>query len=247
MDSLRYVSRVRALLDEVFTAESQPIATAIDLITAANLDKYSVFIFGASHAGILSEEMYYRAGGMLTINPIFARELMLDRSPVSLTSQMERLPGYGTVIGQTVPFSAGDVLILHSVSGRNPVVIDLALYAKELGVKIIALTNVAYSQSTTSRHSSGKQLFEVADVVIDNHGDIGDACVKIEGVPQAVGATSTVIGATILNAIIVEVVANLVAAGVENPPIFYSANLDGGDELNRKLVSEYQDAIHYEF
>lgn len=64
--------------------------------------------------------MYYRAGGMMTINPIFAREFMLDRSPVTFTSQMERLEGYGTVIGRYAPFSNGDVLILHSVSGATP-------------------------------------------------------------------------------------------------------------------------------
>lgn len=247
MASLRYVERVRALLDEVFDQEGAAIAAAIDLITAANLEKRSVFIFGASHAGILSEEMYYRAGGLITINPIFGRELMLDRNPVSFTSQMERLPGYGTLLGQDTPFQSGDVLILHSVSGRNTVTIDLALYAKSLGVHIIALTNVSYSASTESRHPSGKRLFEIADVVIDNHGDIGDASVQIPGVPQAVGATSTVIGATILNAIIVEVVANLVAAGVENPPIFYSANLDGGDALNKQIVAQYRDVIHYDF
>ena len=243
----RYLERVQRLLTQVFDEEAAPIEAAIELITAANLNKHSVFIFGASHAGILSEEMYYRAGGLMTINPIFAREFMLDRSPVTFTSQMERLEGYGTVIGKFVPFRDDDVLILHSVSGRNPVIIDLALHAKSKGVKIIAITNVAYSNHTESRHSTGKRLFELADVVIDNHGDIGDAAIQIDGVPQAVGATSTVVGATVLNTIIVEVVQRLVDAGVQNPPIFYSANLDGGDELNQQLVKEYAAAIHYDF
>lgn len=57
-------------------------------------------------------------------------------------------------------------------------------------MKIIALTNVSYSMSTTSRHSSGKRLCELADVVIDNHGDVGDAAVRIDGVAQAVGPTA---------------------------------------------------------
>ncbi len=243
----RYQTRVQALLDEVFDAEQPNIDAAIEMIAAANLEKRSVFVFGASHAGILTEELYYRAGGMMTINPIFAREFMLDRSPVTFTSQMERLEGYGAVIGRFVPFRAGDVLILHSVSGRNPVIIDLALHARSLGVQIIALTNVTYSASTTSRHSTGRRLFEVADVVIDNHGDVGDAAVQVEGVAQAVGPTSTVVGAAVLNTIVVEVVQRLVDAGVANPPIFFSANLDGGDELNRSLIAEYRDAIHYEF
>ncbi|MBK4807105.1 hypothetical protein CU037_1863 [Enterococcus faecium] len=165
----------------------------------------------------MAEEMYYRAGGMMTINAIFGRELMLDRSPITFTSKMERLEGYGT-----------------------------ALAAKEKGVKIIALTNKTYSQSVTSRHSSGLRLFEVADLVIDNHGEIGYAGCQIKGMDQKVGPTSTVIGATILNTIIVEVCQQLKQAGIDYPPIFYSANMDGGDELNQSLFEQYKEAIHYQ-
>lgn len=64
----RYQTRVQALLDEVFDAEQPNIDAAIEMIAAANLEKRSVFVFGASHAGILTEELYYRAGGMMTIN-----------------------------------------------------------------------------------------------------------------------------------------------------------------------------------
>ena len=116
----------------------------------------------------------------MTINAIFRRELMSDRSPITFTSKMERLEGYGTALAEIQLFKEGDVLILHSVSGRNPVIIDLALAAKEKGVKIIALTNKTYSQSVTSRNSSGLRLFEVADLVIDNHGEIGDAGCQCE-------------------------------------------------------------------
>jgi len=242
----RYVTRVQELINEVFDKEAAPIAAAIELLTETILSGQSIFIFGASHAGILAQELYYRAGGLMAINPIFGRELMLDRSPISFTSKMERLEGYGTELAETVPFRAGDVIILHSVSGRNSVVIDMAIAAIAKGVKIIALTNVEYSQATASRHSSGKRLFELADIVIDNHGDIGDAAVKIDGIDQSVGATSTVIGVTVLNAIIVEVVQRLVDAGVKNPPIYYSSNLDGGDELNGKLFAEHAGSIHYQ-
>ena len=243
----QYYRKIQEILDTVFEKETPSINEAIHLLTKTNLEKKSVFIFGASHAGILAEEMYYRAGGMMTINAIFGREVMLDRSPITFTSQMERLEGYGTAIAATVPFQKDDVLILHSVSGRNSIIIDMALYVKELGVKIIALTNVTYSKSTDSRHSSGKRLFELADIVIDNHGTIGDATCEIRGIEQKVGASSTVIGATVLNTIIVEVCQKLVDSGIKTPPIFYSANLDGGDELNKQLIQEYQDAIHYNF
>lgn len=243
----QYMDKVTEILKVVKENESGVIQEAIDLMTEANLNKQSVFIFGASHAGILMEEMYYRAGGMMTINPIFGREVMLDRSPITFTSQMERLEGYGTSLASTVDFKENDVLILHSVSGRNPIIIDIAIAAREKGVKLIGLTNVSYSKSVTSRHSSGKILFEVVDIVIDNHGDIGDACCDIKGIEQKVGASSTVVGASILNTIIVETCQKLVDSGVKYPPIFYSANLDGGDQLNQDLYEQYKDSIHYQF
>lgn len=243
----RYMDRIEEILASVKKEESGSIHQVIELLTEATLTKHSIFIFGASHAGILMEEMYYRAGGMMTINPIFGKEIMLDRSPITFTSQMERLEGYGVALAKTVSFKEEDVLILHSVSGRNPIIIDIALEAQKKGVKIVALTNVTYSKSVSSRHSSGKCLYEVADIVIDNHGDIGDGSCEITGIGQKVGPSSTVIGATILNSIIVEVCQNLVDQGMTYPPIFYSANLDGGDELNQKLYGQYKESIHYQF
>lgn len=242
-----YIDEIRELLNIVESKEKNSINAAIKLIVDANLKKHSIYSFGASHAGILSEEMFYRAGGMMTINAIFGREVMLDRSPITFTSKMERLEGYGTELAKTVNFKQNDVLILHSVSGRNPVVIDLALAAKKCGVKIIGLTNLTYSKSVASRHSSGKRLFEVSDIVIDNHGDIGDAACQLKGAPQKVGPTSTVIGASILNTIIVEASQQLVKSKNGSAPVFYSANLDGGDEKNKQLFEEYKDMIHYEY
>ena len=148
----QYCEKAKELLSIVEEKEAPAIEQAIELLTQANLTKKAIYIFGASHAGILAEEMYYRAGGMMTINAIFGRELMLDRSPITFTSKMERLEGYGRALAATQPFTAGDVLILHSVSGRNPVIIDMALHAKEKGVKIIALTNLTYSKTVSIRH-----------------------------------------------------------------------------------------------
>lgn len=241
----RYMDKITRLLNIIEQKEKESIESAIELLTHANLNKQSIYIFGASHAGILTEEMYYRAGGMMTINPIFGREVMLDRTPITFTSKMERLEGYGKALAKTVSFEKEDVLILHSVSGRNPIIIDLALTAKAKGVKIISLTNISYSKTVSSRHSSGKRLFEISDIVIDNHGEIGDACCELTGTVQKAGPTSTVIGATILNTIIVEVCEQLIAQGVKNPPIFYSANLDNGDQQNAELLEKYKEVIHY--
>ena len=148
-------------------------------------------------------------------------------------------------MAEGVDFHAGDVLIVHSVSGRNAVAIDLVLAARAKGVQIVALTNLRYSQSVSSRHSSGKRLFELADIVLDNHGIIGDAVCELPGVAQKVGPTSTVVGAAILNTIVVEVCRRLVEGGMQHPPVFYSANLDGGAARNQALAEAYREAIRY--
>ena len=242
-----YIDRVLDLIKTIQIEENDNMEKCVQLLTKTILNKKSIYTFGASHAGILSEELYYRAGGLMIMNPIFGREIMLDTSPITITSKMERCVGYGTILAGKVNFEKDDILIIHSVSGRNPVSIEIAIAAKEKGVKVVGLTNLQYSKSVSSRHPSGKNLYEFCDIVLDNHGDVGDACVSVEGLDQKVSPTSTVIGATILNSIIAATAQNMVKSGMKKPPIFYSANIDGGDELNEKLYEEYKDSIHYKF
>lgn len=245
--TFEYFNRINEILKEVNEEEKENILKAKDLLVEATENKNSIYIFGASHAGILTQEMFYRAGGLMNINPIFGKEIMLDTEPITLTSKMERLVGYGEILASKVDFKKDDILIVHSVSGRNPVTIEIALEAKKKDVKIIVLTNLSYSKSIKSRHPSGKMLYNLGDIVIDNHGDIGDAACEIKGMSQKVAPSSTVIGATILNTLVVEVCQTLVDRGMKYPPIFYSANLDGGDELNKNLYREYKDSIKYKF
>lgn len=242
-----YFDGIREILDKVEIEEKEAIMSATTILSEAIENKNAIFVFGASHAGILTQELYYRAGGLMTINPIFGESVLLDVEPITHTSQMERLVGYGTALANKTPFKKGDVLILHSVSGRNPVTIELAMEAQKLGVTTIGITNMTYSKSVESRHPSGKNLYAFSDVVIDNHGDIGDGMCEIEGMDQRIAPSSTVIGATIVNTLVVETVKKLKQNGMENPPIFYSANLDNGDELNERLIKDYQDSIHYQF
>ncbi len=242
-----YMDKIRDILQVIEREENTNMEKATNILVEAILNKNSIFTFGASHAGILSEEMYYRAGGLVLINPVFERSLMLDTEPITATSKMERLVGYGSIIASKTPIKKGDVVIVHSVSGRNPVSIEFAMEAKKREATLICITNLKYSKSVTSRHPSGKNLYEISDLILDNHGHIGDACVEIPGMNQRVSPTSTVIGATMMNSIIAEAVKELVKRGIEAPPIFYSANMDGGDEKNKEIFEKYRDAIHYQY
>lgn len=59
---------------------------------------------------------------------------------------MERLEGYGRIIIDNSGIKENDILIIHSVSGRNTISIDMALRAKEKGIRLIVITNMAYSK-----------------------------------------------------------------------------------------------------
>lgn len=243
---MEYIQKITKLIYTIEKEEQENIISAKNMLIDAIINKNSIFSFGSAHAGMLSEELFYRAGGLVIINPIFSDSLMLNISPISISSDVERLEGFGTILAKQTPFKKNDVLIIHSVSGRNAVSIDLALEAKNKGVKLICITNLNYSKNVTSRHSSGKKLYEICDLVIDNHGDIGDACISIKNLEQKVGPTSTIAATTIINTIITEVTKDLANKNI-TPPIFYSANLDKGDELNKKIYEKYKDVIHYKY
>jgi len=240
----QYFAEIHRILTEVEETQLGPIQQTAEKIVETTLQKRNVYIFGSSHAGILAQEMFYRTGGLVIINPILAPALTLDVRPVTLTSSAERLEGYGQLIVDSANVEAGDLLIVHSVSGRNGVPIDVALRAKQLGAKVVAITNLAYSNQVSSRHSSGKRLCEVSDIVIDNCGCYGDAAIEVPQFAEKVSPTSTVIGAAILNAIVANVVEIFVKQDLD-PPVFVSANMDGGDDYNQTMLSKYKSQIKY--
>ena len=240
----RYYIRTTEILKEAFEAERDVIEAAALEIASANEEKRSIFAFGCNHAGLITLELFYRTGGMVTVNPIRAPGMMLEISPPTMTSEMERMPGYGKIIFENERAKAGDVIIIHSVSGRNSVTIDIAEAAKEKGLKVIVLTNMNTATKVTSRHQSGKMLHDFADILIDNHGDYGDASVALDGFPQKLASTSTVVGAAILNAITLRASEILNEKGI-TPPVFMSGNIDGGDAYNKAVITEHKDNIFY--
>ncbi|MBP5312398.1 MAG: SIS domain-containing protein [Clostridia bacterium] len=244
MNGTDYIKIVTETTEKAWQGQKKALAEASRTISDAILAKRNVFVFGCSHAGILAEEVFYRTGGLAVINPVFYPGMMLNRRPITDTSRTERIPGLGTEILDGTPADKGDVLIIHSVSGRNTVPVEMALRAREKGLTVICITNLKYSSSVTSRHSSGKRLFEVSDIVIDNMGDVGDAAVTVEGLPERIGPTSTAVGAALINGIVIDAVNDMIAAGIV-PPVFMSANLDGGDEHNARIFEEYGSNIFY--
>lgn len=186
-------------------------------------------VFGSGHGHAISEDLFWRAGGLAPVNAILDVNLTLHGggSPTRGTS-LERMEGYAKIIFDNYDLRKGEVIIIISNSGINPLPIEAAMISKELGLKTIALTNLEQSRNSKSRHSSGKKLYELVDLVIDSCVVSGDASIEIaENLPKA-APLSTVISCSILQCIVAEVATRMYKDGIE-PPVWLSANVPGGD------------------
>jgi uncharacterized phosphosugar-binding protein len=137
---------------------------------------------------------------------------------------LHRQEGYGRAILEAHRPDPEDALILFSHSGINPVILDLALGAQELGIRVVGVTSKPHSSVVESRHSSGRRLYEVADVVVDSGAPLGDAAVRVEGLDDPVSAVSTVLVVSVMQAIVAETAALLVGRG-QKPHVEVNLNL----------------------
>jgi uncharacterized phosphosugar-binding protein len=198
------------------------------LWTEAILANHLFYSFGSGHSRFIAGELYFRAGGLAPVMTIHDPSL----------GSAERLEGYAYTFIENYPIERGDLVLVISNSGINPLPIEIAQWATTQGATVIALTNLTQSQKARSRHSSGKKLYECADYVLDNCGSEGDAGVAIPGYSFKVGPTSTLSGVALLNAIVTQTAFNLAKTG-HTPPVLISANVPEGDVHNQSMIDTY--------
>jgi len=218
------IERLQALARD----SADDIHRAAEAVADAIANDRDFLLFGSGHSALIARDAAGRAGGLM---PALQIEDVAD-------GDAERLEGMAKVILGRYDLRAGSVIVIISNSGINVVPIEMALLAKAAGLTVIAVTSLAHSQSVRSRHSSGKKLYEVADIAIDTHGVPGDAVLELPGSPAKSGALSTLLGSAIVQALTVQTAALLAERGIE-PPVLISANVSGGDEHNRALVERY--------
>ena len=223
-----YQDKVFGVLHRIQDTQNEPIAAAAKAVAEHIAANGILYILGSGHSLITGLEASGRAGGMVPIDIIFDRTY----------GKIERLPGYAEYLLKDYEVDNG-VVVVVSNSGRNALPLEVAIESKKRGAKVIALTSLTHSHAVTSRHPSGKRLFEIADIVVDNCCEAGDAVVDIEGSPARTGATSSVACTFIINSILVQAVENLALMGI-TPPVLRSANLDGSDEYNQELRNRYK-------
>ncbi|WBQ04973.1 SIS domain-containing protein [Kribbella sp. CA-293567] len=217
-----YLGKALELAAEAARSQVGAVRVAAGLVAEALAEGKTFWVFGTGHSHLIAEELYGRAGGLASVRAVLEPGLMLHEGLLK-SSLLERLGGLAAVLLQVNEIAAGDVVLVVSNSGRNAVPVEFAEGVREVGAKVVALTSLAHSTAVESRAPSGSRLFELADVVIDNCGVPGDALIEIDGSPERTGATSTVVGALLVQALTVEVVSLLAERG-HTPDVLRSLN-----------------------
>jgi uncharacterized phosphosugar-binding protein len=230
----REVSRV---LETFVETQGKTLETVASVIADHMEEGGILYTIGTGHSHMVGEEFYARAGGLACIRLIAPMELTLGDHPLKSTV-IERIADYAHVILTQYPIGQKDLVMISSNSGRNAMIVELALECRRRGITAIGFTNLTHSRQVTSRHTSGKRLFEICDIVLDNCGCEGDAAMDIPGVRGKMGASSSLVGMFMAQSLGMEIAREMAKRGME-VPVFLSANVDAGDDWNQKIMEEY--------
>lgn len=222
----RFHEEVDRVLAAIRSTQADALEQAASLVARTIARGGLVYAFGAGHSQSIALEFYYRAGGLAPCDVIEERTF----------GRAERLPGYAAVLLEPYAVGPGDLMVVASNSGRNPLPVEMALEARRRGAAVVGITSLAHSRTVAPRQPLGQRLFEVCDVVIDNCGVPGDAVVPVGAVPVRVGSLSTLAGVFIAQTLVCRATEILAAEGREIP-VFCSTNLDEGDDRNRGLLA----------
>ena len=232
-----YMNKVSELMDSIYETQ-QPIIDDLAKRFADNIKNNRIIhVFGTGHSHMIGIELFCRAGGLGNVNAILDQDVLTSNG-ARRSGALEKVSGISDVIFDQYNIQAGDIMIITSNSGRNAMPIEMAMRAKKEGVYTVAMTNLKQSQKTTSRHPSGKRLFECVDCVIDSCVPEGDSMMTVGKVKTAPG--STVSGVVILNTIVNEALQILTKEGCELP-VFQSQNVDGFN--NDAIYAKYEDRV----
>lgn len=246
MNDFGYIEKAFANIKLVKETQGKNIEAAAKLMTdAIENDKLISVYGGGGHTTLVMGEMFFRAGGLSNINPIMETGISVFNQALKYL-ELERCENFGRSVMKYYDLKAGDLLIIFHNIGINAATIDAALEARQNGVKIIAVSSSYWQdempQNHFIRHSSGKNLFELADVCIDDFNPVGDAIVEVPGFDVPIAPVSNLVDFTIAHLLEIETVRQCVERGIK-PPVWHSANAPGGDEKNAAYLAKYKPQI----
>lgn len=235
----QWLANARDVMDRVENTQSDAIRAAAELMADSIEAERWVHTFGCGHATLPVEEMYPRIGGFVGFHPMIELPLTFF---THITGEMgihqflflERTEGYGREIMRSYNFDARDTMWIFSHSGINPINIDVAVRAKELGMKVVVAGSAEAFSDKETRHSSGKKVFDLADVLIDSCVPAVDASVDLKNHGDRVGPISTLGFVTVVWMTITTVAEILADRGVKLY-IHPSHNVPGDTTAHERL------------
>jgi uncharacterized phosphosugar-binding protein len=246
LEDFGYLDKISENLRMVKEKQAGNIRLAGELMANAIAADRLISVYGGGgHTTLVMGEMFFRAGGLANINPIMETGLSVFNQALKYL-ELERTENYGSAIMKYYDLRKDDLLIIFHNIGINAATIDAALEARKNGVKIIAVSSSFWQAEMPEghfiRHSSGKNLFDLADVCIDDYNPVGDAAVEVPGFDTPIAPLSNVIDFAIAHWLEIECVRQCVERGI-TPPVWRSANAPGGDEFNAQYLKKYKPLI----
>ena len=246
MNDFGYYKRIIENLEEINAKQGDNIMKAGALMADAIADDRLISVYGGGgHTTLPVGEMFFRAGGLACINPVMETGLSVFNQALKYL-ELERTVNYGGSIMRYYDLKKDDVLIIFHNIGINPATIDAAMEAKKNGVKIIAVSSSYWQTQMPAdhfiRHPSGKNLFDFADVCIDDYNPVGDAVVNVPGLDTPIAPVSNIVDFYIAHLLEIECVRQCVERGI-TPPVWSSANTPGGDEKNAAYLEKYRPRV----
>jgi len=237
-----YFTAIESLMKEVFTNEQESVEVVASEMVKRLARGGIIQLFGCGHSHLVAAEPFFRAGGLVPVQPIFVEPIMLHEG-VLRSSAYEKDADFIHTFEEQLSIRPEDTVIVISTSGRNPVPIDVANKAKVSGAYTVSIQSLNYTASNQpARHHSNRRLEEVVDNILNTGVPVGDGLLEWEGLSYA--PASGVIGNTLLHATLSRVIELMIESGIE-PPIFKSANIEGSVAHNLRLIEEYGDRIEF--
>ena len=232
-----YMNKLEALMKTAYETNKDTIKVLARKFADCIKEDKIIHTFGTGHSHMHGVELFARAGGLGNVDCMLDPDA-LPAFGTQRSCAIEKLPGLADIIYDNYKIVDGDIMIISSNSGRNAVPIEMAMRAQKEGIYVIAVTNLKQSQATTSRHPSGKKLYEFADCIIDTCIPAGDALQNINGIKTGPG--TSIIGMFLLNTIVSEAIQICADEGIK-VPVFQSQNVDGYD--NDSIYEKYDGRI----
>lgn len=225
-------------LEKIFEGQEEEMEKAISEVFRTIKEDRIIHTFGSGHSHMVGLELFIRAGGLGNVNAMLDQDVLTSNGALR-SSKLEKLEGLADILWEEYRIEKGDIIIIISNSGRNALPVEMALRAKKEGIKIIAITSLTQTKEFASRHSSGKKLFEIADIILDNKVISGDGIMKVGN--DRIGAMSSINGMFIINTVVTEAMIRAEKSGIELP-VYSSQNIDSF-ENNDKLYKKYMGRV----